>query len=453
MRLSFLGAAGTVTGSKYLLELNHKKILIDCGLFQGKKALTERNWVKLPVHPSQIDAVILTHAHLDHSGYVPLLVKEGYKGPIYTTPGTKELCALVLPDSGNIQEEKAHYANKHAAHGAPPVTPLYTEKDAHQALQQLITVPFNQLFTLAPNCHFRFVSTAHILGAACIYLTYNNTTILFSGDVGRLHDPIMREPEMIEPADYVVVESTYGNRVHSSEPPQTQLAQVINDAISRQGSVIIPAFAVGRTQSILYLISQLKDHHLIPNIPVFLDSPMAEAATDLYSRYIEEHRLGPEQCVKLSSMATYITSTIESQTIRNLNTPAIIISSSGMATGGRVLQHIKSYAPHAKNTLLFTGFQAEETLGEEIMKGHQNVEIHGEKVAINSKISSLENMSAHADSVEILSWLSHLKKAPRKVFITHGEPEASSALKQKIETQLNWNCIVPEYLQKVDLSS
>ncbi len=453
MQLSFLGAAGTVTGSKYLLELNHKKILIDCGLFQGKKALTDRNWDTLPIHPSKIDAVILTHAHLDHSGYVPFLVKEGYKGPIYSTPGTKELCALLLPDSGSIQEEKAHYANKHAVHGSLPVAPLYTEKEAHSAIKQFVPVAFDQVYTLADNCHFRFVSTAHILGAACIYLTYNNTTILFSGDLGRLHDPIMREPAMIAAADYIVVESTYGDRIHDPEPPQAQLAQIINATIAQQGVIVIPAFAVGRTQSILYHISQLKERQLIPNIPVFLDSPLAEAVTDIYTRYIEEHRLGPEQCAKLSSMATYINTSADSKSLDDIHAPAIIVASSGMATGGRILQHIKTFAPHTKNTMLFTGYQAEETLGEEIVKGHKEVEIHGEKITIHGQVAMLNNMSAHADSIEILSWLSHLKKPPRKIFITHGEPEASAALKQKIATKLNWDCIVPEYLQKVNLLS
>lgn len=452
MQISFLGAAGTVTGSKYLLKINGKKVLIDCGLFQGRKELRERNWAKLPIEPSKIDAVILTHAHLDHSGYLPLLVKNGFTGPIYSTQGTKELCSILLPDSGYIQEEDAYFANKYGFSKHKPALPLYTEQDAEKVMDQFITIPFEKNYPLYDDCHFIFSRSAHILGSAFIRLTYQSTTITFSGDLGRMRDPIMREPASIDSTDYLVVESTYGDRLHDAESPENQLANVINETIGRGGVVVIPAFAVGRTQGVLYYISRLKEEKRIPHfLPVYLDSPMAESVTNIYARYVDEHRLALEHCARLDAAATYITTPDESKKIDTANFPAIIISASGMATGGRVLHHLKTFASDDRNTILFTGYQADGTLGDRIVKGAREVKIHGGMVPIRAEIRELSNFSAHADYSEILEWLSHFKKAPRNVFITHGESEAALSLKHKIEERFGWRCLIPQYLQEVDL--
>ncbi len=451
MQISFLGATGTVTGSKYLLSFDSKKILIDCGLYQGYKELRLRNWNKLPINPADVDAVILTHAHIDHTGYLPLFVKNGFEGPIYSTAGTKELCEILLPDSGYLQEEDANLANKYGFSKHVPALPLYTLEDAEKVMPQFVTCHFEQSHELYNNFSFDFLRAAHILGSAFVRIKYKGNTIVFTGDMGRSHDPIMREPAVIEATDYLIIESTYGDRLHGSENPQDQLAKVINQTAKRGGSVIIPAFAVGRSQSILYYISQLKEKKLIPDLPVFLDSPMAENVTDIYIRYISEHRLGPENCKKFCDVATYVNSVEDSKKIDTYRVPIIIISASGMATGGRVLHHIKKYAPDARNTILFTGYQAGGTRGARMIKGEQEIKIHGEMVPIRAHVEYMTNTSAHADYQEILEWLSNFKKPPRKVFITHGEPEASAALKEKIENKFGWTCEVPEYLQQEQL--
>lgn len=453
MQISFLGAAGTVTGSRYLLQLGTKKILIDCGLFQGERETRERNWAGLPIDPREIDAVILTHAHLDHSGYLPVLVKNGFRGPIYSTPGTKELCAILLPDSGHIQEEDAYFANKHGFSRHTPALPLYTKEEAEAVMSQFLTIPFEQSYSLDEDCQFIFSRAAHILGSAFIRLTFKGKTILFSGDIGRPHDPIMKEPATFESGDYVVVESTYGDRLHNTENPQALLANVINETAARGGMVLIPAFAVGRTQSILYHISELKKHGKIPNLPVFLDSPMAENVTDIYTRYIEEHRLGSLFCAALDSVAKYINTVEDSKQLASLRFPAIIISASGMATGGRIVHHLKTFAPDNRNSILFTGYQAKGTLGELILSGVPEVTIHGQAVPIRAKVSALNNLSAHADYSETLLWLSHLKHSPQTVFITHGEPEPALSLKAKIEKTFGWDCVIPTYLQTIVLAS
>ncbi len=451
MQIFFLGATGTVTGSKYLLSFDSKKVLVDCGLYQGYKELRLRNWDKLPINPAEVDAVILTHAHIDHTGYLPLFVKNGFKGPIYSTPGTKELCAILLPDSGHLQEEDAYFANKYGFSKHKPALPLYTREDAEKVIPQFNTIPFRQNFQLYQNFSFDFLRAAHILGSAFVRLKYKDTTIVFTGDMGRSHDPIMREPDIIESTDYLITESTYGDRIHSAEHPQDQLAKVINQTAKRGGSVIIPSFAVGRSQSILYYISQLKEQKLIPDLPVFLDSPMAEDVTDIYTRYISEHRLGPEHCKRFCKVATYVNSVEESKKIDTYRVPIIIISASGMATGGRVLHHIKAYAPDERNTILFTGYQAGGTRGARMLKGEHEVKIHGQMVPIRAQVEYMTNTSAHADAEEILEWLGNFKKAPRKVFVTHGEPEGSAALKEKIENKFGWTCEVPHYLQQEQL--
>jgi metallo-beta-lactamase family protein len=448
MQLTFMGATGTVTGSKYLLTDDNSKILIDCGLFQGFKELRLRNWGALPVDPHTIDAVVLTHAHIDHSGYLPLLVKHGFKGKIYCTPATRDLCAVLLPDSGYLQEEEARLANRFHSSKHHPALPLYTVDDALKSLKQFEVINFDSPFDLLKTFKINFHRAGHILGAAFVSIKYHSTSLLFSGDLGRPHDPIMLPPETITESDYIVIESTYGDRLHEGHDPQEKLGEIIRETAKRGGSVIIPAFAVGRAQMLLYYIYQLKMANKIPYMPVFLDSPMAEDATDILCRYKNEHRQTEEECSRFCHVATYIKTLEESMAIDHPNTPSIIISASGMATGGRVLHHLQAMAPNYRNTILFTGYQAGGTRGDRILKGEREVKIFGEMVPIKAHVESLSNLSAHADYEETLEWLSQLKKDPRKVFITHGEPEAALSLKNKIEERFHWECVVPHYLQK-----
>lgn len=452
MKITFLGAARTVTGSKYLLSVGNKKILIDCGLYQGYKELRLRNWHPLPINPADIDAVILTHAHIDHSGYLPLLVKNGFTGPIYSTTGTKELCEIMLPDSGHIQEEDAFLANKYGYSKHKPVLPLYTLADAEKIMPQFVTIPFEKSFQLSDDCSFTFLPAAHILGSAFVRIRYKNTIIVFTGDMGRTHDPIMREPAVIDSADYLIVESTYGDRDHGTDDPQVQLASIINRTAKRGGSVIIPSFAVGRTQSILYHLSQLKEKNLIPDLPVFLDSPMATNATDLYAHHIAEHRLGSNVCKNFCDIATYVNSVEESKKLDTYRVPIIIISASGMAEGGRVLHHLKAYAPDNRSTIVFTGYQSGGTRGDKILRGEREVKIHGQMIPVRAQVEVIDSLSAHADSNEILLWLKNFKKPPKKTFIVHGEMKAATAMKEKIEKKFHWKCVIPDYLETENLT-
>lgn len=447
MRLTFLGATETVTGSKYLITHNSKKILIDCGLFQGYKELRLRNWDKFPIDPGSIDAVIITHAHIDHTGYLPLLVKNGFKGKIYTTPGTKALCAILLPDSGHLQEEDARQANRYGYSKHKPALPLYTENDARRTLIQFETIDFEKPYQLFDDFSFSFSRAGHIIGSAFIKIKQGSTTILFTGDMGRPHDAVMREPVTIESIDYLVIESTYGNRLHDATNPQTKIGEVINSTIKRGGSIIIPAFAVGRAQSLLYHIFQLKLAGTIPNIPVFLDSPMAINATNILCKFKNEHRLNDEDCKKLCEVATYVNTADESKKLDTQKMSKIIISASGMAEGGRILFHLKTFAPDPNNTILFTGFQAGGTRGARIVNGEREVKIHGEMVSIHAHVEIMTSTSAHADSQELLDWCAKLTQPPKKVFITHGELDAANSLKNKLSEQLGWTCVVPHYQQ------
>jgi len=451
MQLTFLGAAGTVTGSKYLLETETKKTLVDCGLYQGYKELRLRNWAQLPISPKNIDAVVLTHAHIDHTGYIPLLVKQGFKGPIYCTPGTKALCEILLPDSGFLQEEEANFANKHNLSKHKPALPLYTREDAIYSLKQFKPIDFGINTLLYDDLSFTFKKAGHIIGSAFISFTHKKTSLFFTGDMGRPNDPIMRAPDVISHTDYLVIESTYGDRLHGDEKPQDHLEKVINSTAKRGGLIIIPAFAVGRAQNMLYYIDQLKTAKKIPDMPVFLDSPMAINATHIFCNYPKEHRLSDQLCQQFCSVATYVNTPEESKQLDQLKTPAIIISASGMATGGRVVHHLKTFAPDPRNTILFTGYQAGGTRGAKITAGEKEIKIHGELVPVNAQVEILSNASAHADYQEILGWLSHFTSAPKKIFITHGEQAAAMSLKTKITEKFGWNSIVPIYLQKEKL--
>lgn len=454
MKLTFLGATGTVTGSRYLIEDAGKRYLVDCGLFQGLKDLRLRNWSAFPVPPSSISAVLLTHAHIDHSGYIPRLVKEGFKGPIYCSSATYDLCSILLPDSGHLHEEDAERANSHGYSKHQPALPLYTEQDARDSLQYFKPLEIGKRHKLGDFLFFSMHRAGHILGSTFIKIDDGATSIVFSGDIGRDNDPVMKPPVQIESADYVVTESTYGDRLHGESSPADDLAAVILRTIKRGGTVVIPAFAVGRAQSLLLHLFRLKQDKRIPeHLPVFLDSPMAINASDLLCKYPNEHRLPPGTCKAVCEIAKYTRTREESRSLDEiaLGVPAVIISASGMATGGRILHHLKRFIGDARNTILFAGYQAAGTRGARLMQGEKEIKIHGQMRPVCAEIVSLQNMSAHADYREILGWLGKFTASPRKVFITHGEPAAAESLKQKIGKELGWDAVVPELGQSFDL--
>ena len=449
--LTFLGAAGTVTGSKYLLETGDKRMLVDCGLFQGFKQLRERNWAPFPVDPASIHAVVLTHAHLDHSGYLPLLVRNGFKGRIISTHATSKLCELLLPDSGHLMEGDALRANRYGYSKHKPALPLYTEEDARRALQSFDTTPFDTEVEVVAGCTARFRPAGHILGAATIELRCQGLTIVFSGDLGRYGEATMVDPAPVPRADYLLVESTYGNRKHDPAAPEAALEDVINRTVRRGGTVVIPAFAVGRAQSLLFHLSQLRKRNRIPDVPIFLDSPMAVNATKIFHEHLGEHRLTPEQCNEAFSVATLVLQTEESKKLNTNPMPKIIISASGMATGGRILHHLKNYAPDRRNTILLAGFQAGGTRGAAIRDGAKEIKIFGDYVPVRAEVASLDMFSAHADTDELMRWMGGFERSPKTTFVTHGEPTGSDALRHRIEEELGWEATVPEHLQRVEL--
>jgi metallo-beta-lactamase family protein len=451
-KLSFLGGSGTVTGSKYLLELGDRRILVDCGLFQGFKQLRLRNWKPFPVDPGTIDAVLLTHAHIDHTGYLPLLVRNGFSGPVLCTQATRDLCEILLADSGYLQEKEADYANRAGFSKHKPALPLYTQEDAELAMRSFQPVPFDHKRDIAPDISGRFLPAGHILGAAIIELRVEDLTIVFSGDLGRPDSPTMVEPTPVGHADYLLVESTYGDRVHADEDPELALAEVIARTAARGGTLIIPAFAVGRTQILLYHLQRLKAAKRIPDIPIYLDSPMAMDATDIYRSHPGEHRLGAQQLRTAFRVARYVRSVEDSKALDQDPFPKIIISASGMATGGRVLHHLKHYAPGARNTVLFSGYQAGGTRGAAMLAGAATIKIHGGHIPVHAEVADLQMLSAHADSNEVMSWLGHFEAAPRMTFVVHGEPAPADALRHRIKEELDWPCSVPEHREEVELT-
>jgi metallo-beta-lactamase family protein len=452
MNLQFLGAAGTVTGSKTLVTASGRQLLVDCGLFQGYKNLRLLNWEALPFDPRQLDAVVLTHAHLDHSGALPLLVKQGYKGPIFATPSTIDVCNILLPDSARLQEEDAEYNNRHHRSKHKIAQPLYTVKDADLALRQLVPLPFEEQIEAA-GLRVRLRPAGHIVGASSVELASAATTVLFSGDLGRSDDPIMQPPSPIARADYVVVESTYGDRLHDAQDPQAVLGEVIKRTAARGGIVLIPAFAVGRAQEVLYAIYRLKALGAIPNVPVYLNSPMAIDMTEVYQRYRREHRLSIEECTGMCQVAQMVSTVEDSRALVAQKWPAVVVSASGMATGGRVLHHLKALAPHPRNTIVFAGFQAGGTRGGRIVAGERSIRIFGEEVAVNAEVVSLAGMSAHADAQQIMQWLATAPKAPKAVYLNHGEPAAADALRERIEHEFGWPAVVPRFNQSVEIGS
>ncbi|SCW91000.1 metallo-beta-lactamase family protein [Sphingobium faniae] len=451
LTMTSLGAAGTVTGSKHLLEHDGKRILIDCGLFQGMKNLRELNWEPLPVPPASIDAVILTHAHLDHSGYLPRLVRDGFRGRIYATAATRDVAALILKDSGYLNEKDADFLNRIGATRHKPALPLYGVRDAERAIESFSSVQFSKSTELPGGARVTFRHAGHILGAATADVEWGGRRIVFSGDLGRYSDPFMLDPEPVAQADFVVIESTYGNRIHDPTDAAEALGAVVERTVRRGGTVIIPAFAVGRAQALLYYLWKLREAGRLKNIPIYLDSPMAINATDMLCEYLADHRLTPEVCRASCDIATYTREVEQSKAISASPYPKIVISASGMATGGRVLHHLKTFAPDHKNTIVFSGFQAAGTRGRAMLEGAREIKIHGQWIQIAAEVADLPMLSAHADANELMRWLSGFQRPPQRVFIVHGEAQASEALRSRIDHELGWDAVVPRQAQVFDL--
>jgi metallo-beta-lactamase family protein len=449
--LQFLGAVGTVTGSRYLVDVDGFRLLVDCGLFQGYKQLRERNRAEFPVDPASIDAVLLTHAHLDHSGYLPALVKNGFRGSIHATQSTRELCGLLLPDSGHLLEEEAEYARRkgYSRHADPQ--PLYTEADADACLKRFQPHPFETSIELGKRVSARFIPAGHLLGAAQIQLTLGSKRLHFSGDLGRSVDPMMRPPRPFEGADVLVCESTYGNRVHGGGDPEAELAPLIRDTAARGGVVIVPAFAVGRAQGLMLHLARLRQRGEIPAVPVFLNSPMAIDATEIYHRHHDEHRVSVEDCRRMYELATFVHTVEESKALNRNNGPMIIISASGMLTGGRVLHHLEAFGNDPRNLILLSGYQAGGTRGAALVGGARTLRMFGREVPIRAQVAALQSFSGHADSDELITWMRDARDVPVTTYITHGEPDAADALRTRINHELGWQCRVPEHLERVDL--
>jgi metallo-beta-lactamase family protein len=481
--LSFLGASRTVTGSKYLLATEKSRVLIDAGLFQGLKELREKNWQDLPIPASSIDAIVLTHAHLDHCGYLPRLVMQGFRGRVFCTAGTRDLCRIVLPDSGRIQEEDAANANRHGFSKHAPALPLYGEVDAFRAVSLLQPVGYERSIPVAEGIEVDFLSAGHLLGSAYARVRVANITILFGGDLGRYDRPVLPDPAPVKDADYLLVESTYGDRVHEHDADGEHLASVIRATAERGGKLIIPSFAIGRVEELLYWIGRLEQQKRIPVLSVFLDSPMALEALARYRERLDEldPNLHPEEhdeiaphdqaahdgenrrrerasqerrvCAFCTERFRAIEHSAESKQLTQSSMPAIVISSSGMATGGRVLHHLKAALPDPKNTVLLVGFQAEGTRGREMLNGAATIKIHGQSIPVSARVDRIESMSAHADSAEILRWLGGFERPPRRTFLVHGEPGPMDALAGSIRAKLGWNVHTPRLGEVVTLEA
>lgn len=445
-QVQFIGATGTVTGSKYLVKYDRYKILIDCGLFQGIKNVRRRNWSELPFEASAIDAVLLTHAHIDHSGYLPALMKRGFHGPIYCSVATKALCKVLLPDAGYLQEEDARYANYKRFSKHEPAEPLYTEEDARKVLKQIKDVAADEILSLPGGMTAQLIPVGHILGASAIRLEYQGKSITFSGDVGRENDLIQYPPQPLPATDYLVLESTYGDRLHEQVDAEQAIADVINKTMSRGGIVLMPAFAVGRAQLALHIIERLKHQHRIPDVPIYLNSPMAIRATELFYNFHDLHKLTEDDCHRIDEMTHYVKTVEESIALNQRKYPAVIISASGMASGGRVLHHLKTLLGDHKNSILFLGYQAAGTRGDSLTHGATSVKIHGQYVGVKAEVHNLDALSSHADYAEMTRWLEKMPSKPKQVFITHGEASASDCFRRHLKDRFGWQVDVPEYL-------
>jgi metallo-beta-lactamase family protein len=473
--IQFLGAAGVVTGSKHLINTSPDgsgkkgfQVLLDCGLFQGQKEWRERNWQDTPIPAREIDAVILTHAHLDHCGWIPRLVKNGFRGPIYATQATIDLCGVLLPDSGHLQEEEAEFHNKHKSSKHDPALPLYTLEEAEACLQYFRPVGFEETRQLSPELSFRYVRAAHILGSSMVEVNLTSAggprRLLFTGDIGRVHDHNIAPGKVVhsgptegETADLLVMESTYGNRRHPTTDPRPELAALIKQTIQRGGSVIVPAFAVERTQKFLFMLKQMMVAGQIPNVPIYCDSPMAIKAVEVFLKHSEEYGDDTRELIKTCGSpfdwagVTFASTPEESKKINATHFPSIIISSSGMVTGGRIMHHLAQRLPDPKNTVIFIGFQAPGTRGATIKSGASAVKIYGEEIPIRAQIAALEQFSDHADPPELLDWLHTFPKKPGATYLVHGEPAASGQLRDLMTKELGWNVQVAEWMEKVSI--
>jgi metallo-beta-lactamase family protein len=463
-KITFLGAAGTVTGSKYLIEAGGKRLLVDCGLFQGSKELQQRNWNNLPVDPATIDWVLLTHAHIDHTGYIPRLVQNGFRGPIYSNAATHELCQLLLLDSAHLQEEDAQYAAKKNYSSHHPPLPLYTVAQAQTSLAQFREIPRADVFSISPEFSVRPHDAGHILGSSWLELTITEngkqTLVVFSGDVGRYNQPILKDPESPTRADFLLCESTYGDRDHPTGSVPDALADVINRVAKRGGAIVVPAFAVGRTQTLMYYLRELEEKQRIPRLPVYVDSPMAINVTDIYVRHKEDHDADFVQQENqgnldpLNMKEVHMTRSVEdSKSINNVVAPCIIISASGMANGGRILHHLAHRLPDSRSAVLLVGYEADGTGGRALEDGAQYLRIHGQEVPVRAEIVKIDQLSAHAGRGELLRWLSGITVPPRQTFLVHGEPNALESFHGAVTNKFNWPVTVPEYLQSFDLGT
>jgi metallo-beta-lactamase family protein len=454
--LTFLGAAGTVTGSKHLLDTAGVRILVDCGLFQGLKELRERNWQPLPVAASDIHAVVLTHAHLDHCGYLPRLVADGFRGRIFCTPGTQDLCSLVLPDSAHIQEEDAREANRQGYSKHHPALPLYTSNDAARALLQFQPVGFDRPMPVAPGVEVDFIPAGHLLGSAYARVHSEGKTILFGGDLGRYNRPVLPDPAPVKEADVLLLESTYGDRLHEADDGGTRLAAIVSDAAARGGKLIIPAFAIGRVEEVIYALKRLEDAKRIPVLPVYVDSPMAARALQFYAGRTDEldadmTPAAPGVKTFTTMRMTTVTSAQQSIELVASTRPSIVIASSGMATGGRVLHHLAATLPSAKHTVLFVGYQAAGTRGRLLVDGAKQVRIQGREVPVAARIERIDSMSAHADAGEIMRWLDGFERPPAMTYLVHGEAPALEALRARIATERRWPVHVARHHERVEI--
>jgi metallo-beta-lactamase family protein len=442
MKITFLGGAGTVTGSKILLESNNKNILIDCGLFQGLDELRKKNWDKLPINAASIDSVLLTHAHLDHSGYLPKLVKNGFTGKIYCTQATRDLTEIILLDSGKIQEEDTRRANEHHYSKHAPAEPLYTIEDAQNTMAQFSIIKVETWHNLSENIKFQFKNSGHILGSAFIELRVADKTIVFSGDLGRKNPIFLPKYQYIDQADYLIVESTYGNRVHKNISIKNELLRCIKHTYSKGGILIIPTFAVERAQEIIYLLSLLKRENLLPKIPIYLDSPMGVNVTEIYFKYKNIHKLTNDDIKSMLDTVDLISDIKDSKAIVADTNPKIVLAGSGMVTGGRVLHYLNKTIADQKNSILIVGYQAEGTRGRALISGDSEVKFFGEYHPIRAEVFEITDFSGHADQSEIMDWLKHIKNPPTLTFINHGEAHESQTLRTKIKSELQWKCTV-----------